>query len=551
VSERRTETVTLLFTDLEGSTRLLKQLRDRYADALAEHEQLLREIFAAHGGVEVDTQGDSFFVAFPRPRAAVLAAVQAQRALAAHAWPDGVALLVRMGMHTGEASVAAGRYVGVAVHRAARICAAGHGGQVLVSGTTKDLLEDEEAELAGVDFVDLGDRQLKDLDRPIRLYQLAAEGLGSDFPPVRTSDHVAERGITPFVDGRATTGRAFRVELTRRRATIAVIVVLLVAALAIAVLVSTRGGDETPTAVVVRPNSVGIIDVGLGRVVGQVPVGAGPDDVAANEDRAWVANRGDGTIAVVDSDELTVARQVPVARDTGLAFGYGTVWVGTSPTRPRGIRLLRLDPISSNLEQVGSARPPPRGFVFTGYDLTPVATGLGSAWVASGTTLLGYSPESGRLVARRTLDVTILDVAAGAGSVWIAGGVPGAPDASPSVVGQVAQFNPTAGVIVRTIDVAGGPSVAVGEGAVWIATVQDNRVTVVDPTEGTVRATIEVGEFPTDVAVGAGSVWVANRISKTVSRIDPESLEVVETIPIGGFPEGLAVAGGRVWVTVQ
>src|SRR5204862_2740463 len=127
-------TVTLLFSDIEGSTRLLHALgSERYADALAAHQRLLRAAFQAHGGREVDTQGDAFFVAFPRAVDAVQAAVEAQRALAAHPWPEGAGVRVRMGLHTGEPTPTGERYVGLAVHRAARVGSAGHGGQVLLS----------------------------------------------------------------------------------------------------------------------------------------------------------------------------------------------------------------------------------------------------------------------------------------------------------------------------------------------------------------------------------------------------------------------------------
>ena len=108
-------TVTLLFTDIEGSTRLLRRLRGAYADVLAEHQRLLREAFAAHGGREVDTQGDAFFVAFPGAVDAVQAAIAAQRALAGHPWPDGAQVRVRMGLHTGEPTSTGERYVGLAV----------------------------------------------------------------------------------------------------------------------------------------------------------------------------------------------------------------------------------------------------------------------------------------------------------------------------------------------------------------------------------------------------------------------------------------------------
>ncbi len=133
----------MLFTDVEGSTRLLKQLGDRYGGMLAEHRRLLREASAAHGGREMDAQGDAFFVAFSRARNAVEAAVEAQRALAAEAWPDGVECRVRMGLHLGEPAVGEEGYHGMGVHRGARICAAGHGGQILLSNTTRELAEDE------------------------------------------------------------------------------------------------------------------------------------------------------------------------------------------------------------------------------------------------------------------------------------------------------------------------------------------------------------------------------------------------------------------------
>jgi DNA-binding NarL/FixJ family response regulator/class 3 adenylate cyclase len=178
-------TVTFLFSDIEGSTELLRRLRDRYADVLGEHNRLLRQEFEQAGGVEIDTQGDAFFVAFTRPRDAVVAAVAGQRAITDHEWPDDGTVRVRMGIDTGEASVAEDRYLGLAVHRASRLCAAGHGCQVLVSQATHGLLEDHEDELAGATFHDLGPQRLKDFDRPMRIYQLVVPGLPQEFPELR------------------------------------------------------------------------------------------------------------------------------------------------------------------------------------------------------------------------------------------------------------------------------------------------------------------------------------------------------------------------------
>jgi class 3 adenylate cyclase/DNA-binding NarL/FixJ family response regulator len=210
-------TVTFLFTDIEGSTRLLKQLGDRYGEVLLGHQHLLRSAFEGASGYEVDTQGDAFFVVFPRAKDAVAAALAAQRTLRDETWPDGVAVRVRMALHTGEPAVAADRYIGLGVHRAARICAAGHGGQVLLSQSAYAVLVDDV--LPDLGFRDLGEHRLKDLDRPERIYQLVVPDLPSDFPPLRTLGEVSSTAI-PFagreqqlVAGAAEAVRADRVRV--------------------------------------------------------------------------------------------------------------------------------------------------------------------------------------------------------------------------------------------------------------------------------------------------------------------------------------------------
>src|SRR5205085_7457882 len=176
-----TGTVTFLFSDVEGSTRLLTELGDRYEKALQQHRDRMREALARHGGVEVDTQGDAFFCAFASAHDAVDAAEETQRGLA------GSDMRVRIGLHTGEPKLGREGYLGIDVHRAARICSAGHGGQVLLSQTTWDLLANEiDSELA---VRDLGKNRLKDLAAPERLYQLLAPGLESEFPALKTVDN--------------------------------------------------------------------------------------------------------------------------------------------------------------------------------------------------------------------------------------------------------------------------------------------------------------------------------------------------------------------------
>jgi class 3 adenylate cyclase len=190
VRELPTGTVTFLFTDVEGSAQLVQQLRDGWPDVHAAHRRLLREAFAASNGKEVDTQGDSFFVAFARARDAVTAAAAGQRALAQHAWPDGAHVRVRMGVHTGEPAVGDEGYLGLDVIRGARICAAANGGQVLVSDTTRALVDWDD--LDGISLLDLGEHRLKDMRRPERLSQLVLAGLQTDFRPPRTGGAAPE-----------------------------------------------------------------------------------------------------------------------------------------------------------------------------------------------------------------------------------------------------------------------------------------------------------------------------------------------------------------------
>jgi class 3 adenylate cyclase len=176
-------TVTFLFSDVEGSTRLVTHMGERYEDLLTAHERTLRAAFSTHHGCEIGTHGDEFFVAFTRASDAIRAAVAAQRGLARVRWPDGVDLRVRMGLHTGEAAVRGASYVGLDVHRAARICSAGHGGQVLVSSTTRELVADALA--AEGALRDLGVYRLKDLTRPEHLFEVVHRDLAVGFPALR------------------------------------------------------------------------------------------------------------------------------------------------------------------------------------------------------------------------------------------------------------------------------------------------------------------------------------------------------------------------------
>ena len=332
MTELPTGTVTLLFTDIEGSTRLLKALGDRYGSVLADHQRLLRLAFEEAGGHEIDTQGDAFFVAFSRAKDAVTAALAVQRSLASHTWPDGRPVRVRIGIHTAEPAVGDERYVGLGVHRAARICAAGHGGQVLLSGATRELVEEELP--TGIELRDLGEHRLKDLDRPEHIFQLVDDEASEDFPPLKTL--VAQPAeATPFAgrEGELATAAAAAVRpgrLTARRALIAAIAVLaLIAAALVAVFVLSEGG---PASVEVVPNSVALIDPTTNRVTDAVRIPAespGPIDFAGG--RVWVLNRSSFSVSVIDAKTRALLDTFGVSIDkgypNGLAADRGGVWV--------------------------------------------------------------------------------------------------------------------------------------------------------------------------------------------------------------------------------
>jgi len=184
--ELLTGTVTFLFSDIEGSTRLAAEHPEPWPRMLDRHRELLRSSFVTYGGTEVGNEGDSFFAVFPTAQGAIQSAIDTQRALAAEAWPEGAEVRVRIGMHSGEASVSTETYVGLDVHRAARIAAAGHGGQVLVSDATRALVE--QSLPPDVELRDLGEHRLKDLVNRERLWQVVAPGLESVFPVLGTLD---------------------------------------------------------------------------------------------------------------------------------------------------------------------------------------------------------------------------------------------------------------------------------------------------------------------------------------------------------------------------
>ena len=528
VDELPVGTVTFLFTDIEGSTQLLKQLRDRYGEALADHQRILRKAFVEHGGHEIDTQGDSFFVAFRRAKDAVSAAIVCQRGLAEHAWQDGAELRVRMGIHTGEPALGGERYVGLGVHRAARICAAGHGGQVLVSQTARELLRDDP--IPDVSLRDLGEHQLKDMDEPERLFQLVAPGLQEDFPPLKTAAPAPFEGREGELAEAAAEEMAKRWRGPRRRVLIAATFAAAVVGAVLGVLL-TRGGGSTAGASVAA-NSVGVIDSDSGKLVSEIPVGGAPGEVAVGLDAVWVTNANDNTVSRIDPSTNDVRDTIQVGGGpAGVAVGGSAVWVANGLDGS----ISRIDATTNQV--VGQA-------ITVGNGPNGVAYGEGAVWVANSAdgTVSKIAPETGRVTRTFAAVIGASGIAVGFGRVWVV---------SPSSASVVA-LDPRSGRVLNHIGVGGEPSgVAAGPDAVWVTNRADDTVSKIDPRTAAVKNVFPVGRGPVGIAAGAGGVWAANGADGTLYRIDPSSGTVLKKIQLVNPPRGVALAPEGVYVAVQ
>ena len=521
-------TVTFLFTDIEGSTQLLKQLGgDRYGEALADHQAILREAFAGHGGHEIDTQGDSFFVAFRRAKDAVAAAISCQRSLAEHAWPDDSEIRVRMGIHTGEPAAAGERYVGMGVHRAARICSAGHGGQVLVSQTTRELLRDDP--MPDASLRDLGEHQLKDMDEPERIFQLLASGLEEEFPALKTA------APTPFEGREGELAEAAAEELARswrhpgRRVLIGATFAAALVGVSVGVLL-TQGGGSTANASV-SANAVGVIDSDSGKLLSEVAVGGAPGEVAVSSDAIWVTNTNDNTVSRIDPSTNQVVQTIEVGGGpAGIAAGGGAVWVANSLDGT----ISRIDP-TTNREVVK---------ITVGNGPSGVAYGKGAVWVTNSAdgTVVRIDPDATRPPMTFPAVIGASDVTVGFDRVWIA---------SPPTASVVA-LDPRSGRVLQRIGVGGEPSaVATGAEAVWVANRADGTVSKIDPRGAAVKDVVPVGREPEGIAADRDEVWVANGGDGTLIRIDSSSGGVTKTVPVDNPPSDVALAPDGLYVAVQ
>jgi YVTN family beta-propeller protein len=501
-------TVSLLFTDVEGSTQLQHRLQDQYREVVTEHRRLLEEAIESNGGRVVDRQTESFFAVFTRMRDAAGAASDAQRAIAAHQWPDGAPVKVRMGIHAGEPELDGDRYVGLAVARAARIGACAYGGQVLLSSAACGLLSDGRFPVRP-----LGSYPLKDFDSPEPLFQLQVDGLPDRFPRPRT-------GAKP--------GRSRRRWVTLAAAAIGLVVA---AVLAAALLIGAGEGGSSE----VHPNNVGVIDPQTNRVIAEVPVGLRPGPVAFGEGSIWVGNTEDRNMTRIDAASRSNAGTIALDNQTPTGIAYGKaegLWVAHGV----GGKLSRVDPqfgqITSTLDVAGPS------------DQGSVTIGGGFVWAVFGdSTIARVDPAAPRLAGTGFAGASPAAAAVAGDQLWVAN--------SNGQSVQVFALQTFDQGPVDTVPVGRAPSaLAFGANAVWVANAGDDTVVRIDPTSSDPTDTIDVGDAPVAIAASAEAVWVANR-GGTVSRIDPSKREVVETIETGNAPAGIAVGGDGVWVSVQ
>jgi YVTN family beta-propeller protein len=513
-------TVTFLSLDVEGSTRLVQELRDGYADVLDEFRRIVRDAVGTAAGHEVDTQGDAFLIAFQSARNAVGAAIAIRDQLRRAALPHDTRLRVRMGIHAGEPGVGPEGYHGLAVVRVSRICAAAHGDQILLSSTAQELVEGELP--AGARLHELGLYLLKGIERPERLYQLDAGEQGDVFPPLRD----AAPAVRP-------TGLRRLVRRESRRRDLALLgtgLVLLAAGVGAGVYRLTT--HSAATVVLAVPNSVAAIDPATNRVVRDVPVGNTPTHVAFGSGSVWVLNSNEQTVSRIDPGSRTVLRTVPAATAaTDIAVGAGALWAGG-----RAGVLARIDPdaplTAQTLPLRGADNP------FLANVATSVAATAGEVWAAIGGAVWRIEPAPRRRFALVEAGCCG-PIAIGPGAIWV-GGAFGVERLDASSGGQLAGIR---------LPFAPG-SLAAGAGGVWVGDESSDRVWRIDPKLNAVGTTVRVGAGPSGIAVGLGSVWIASA-DGTVSRIDPSSSGVVATIKVGGTPSGIAVGAGQVWVAVD
>lgn len=502
---------TVLFTDIAGSTELAAELGDRqWRQVLAMHHALVRGLLRRHGGREIDTAGDGFFATFDQPARAIRCACEIVDGL----WAQG--LSIRAGLHIGEVEKTGAKVGGVAVHIGSRVASSADPGEVLISGTLRDLV-------AGSDFafVDRGRRELKGVPGDWQLFAVARDGAPDgrpgEPPPALAAQSVVTR---PWY---------------RRRGPLALVAFAVAAVIGVAILV--LASPLGLIAVVPGPDSVARLDPSGNRFTATVRVGREPSAVVAGADSIWVLNAADQTVSRVDPhSNVVVATRAVGGTPTGITFGAGSVWIAAGFGLTSGTQgsVLELDPATNEL-----GRP-----VTVGNGVHGIAFGYHSVWVTNKNSgeVVRIDPDTGEIVATIPVGGGPEGIAAGAGGVWVANAL------SPLVV----RIDPQTNRVVNQIPMrqVSNALVATDE-AVWVVSTAANVVTRIDPADGTIATSIEVPGGPVSIVASAGAAWVAAPGTAGVTRIDPDTNSPSAFVSSEGRPWGLGIADGIVWVTIR
>jgi YVTN family beta-propeller protein len=504
---------TVLFTDIVGSTELAAELGDRaWRELLELHHALVRQKLQQYRGREIDTAGDGFFASFDAPAVGVRCALDIVRSAPEHG------VRVRSGLHIGEVEQVGGRrgkIGGIAVHIGARVAGTAEAGEVLVTAGVRDLSAG-----AGLQFEDRGTRQLKGVPGEWHIYAAAQEAAG--LAPI--SDE--ERSLRRAAAIRRVRARPFWQRHPRWSAATAVGLVLL---LAIGGLMVWR--PWRPIAVAgVAEDSVGLIDIGRGELIAEIPVGRRPSGVVIGEDAAWVANTTDDSVSRIDLSTRAVIDTIQVGRlPAGIAIGFGSVWVANSGART----VSRIDMTTDEVVDE----------VDVGNGPNAIADGTDAVWVANAAdgTVARIDPGTGEVL---TIAVgpTPLAVAADADAIWVAHHAGG---------GALTRIDPASKSVVAFVPLGSAPSgLAVGGGSVWVTSSANGTVARIDPAGNRVVDVITTGPGASGISAADSGIWVANALDGSITVIDPDSGSSRQ-IPVGSAPEGVAAHSDVAWFTAR
>jgi class 3 adenylate cyclase len=500
---------TLLFTDIVGSTELAAELGDRGWRALIQrHHAAVRRLLRRHGGREIDTAGDGFFATFDQPARAVRCASALVATL------GELEITIRAGLHAGEVEQIGDRLGGIAVHLASRVAASAAPGEVLVSGTLRDMLAGSE-----IRFEDRGQHRLRGVPGEWRLFAVDLDSVGDVVAPAPETVERADQA-----EGRS----------RRRLAALVAGGLALIGGVAAAVVVLTAGGGSGAAATP-GVNMIGRIDPGKNRFAGaRITVGSRPTGIVAGAGAVWVTNYADRTVSRVDLRRgVVVATPAVGGTPTGVAFGAGSVWITTGFGLQSGASGSVVRLIAAN-NQLAPPLELPSGAQGIAFDdasfwvtntnentVRPIDPGTNSV---GRPVVVGDKPEA---------------VAADGRGVWVAN----------TLSGTITHLSPDGRRLGTTALRSQPTAVALGEDGVWVASRTGATLTRLDPATGDVEATIALAAAPNAVAAGAGGAWVT--MAGAVQRIDPRTNRVVATVPVPGVADGVAIEDDGVWVTVH